>query len=147
MQRGRGGLERGEISNAEMFGNLWNLFRMRSFRKIMKLGADKCKRGQFVQEPGGGGCTMKLGLPSVMSPAVGNHFVCCLTCVLYLYLIKTEKRLPHDVHTFTCDEVHSINFIASEKWTTCRRFCRDLKIRLPEHVANHKVRSVRTSAS
>lgn len=51
--RKRGRLERGEISNAEMFGNLWNLFRMRSFRKIMKLGADKCKRGQFVQEPGG----------------------------------------------------------------------------------------------
>lgn len=48
--RKRGRLERGEISNAEMFGNL---FRMRSFRKIMKLGADKCKRGQFVQEPGG----------------------------------------------------------------------------------------------
>lgn len=48
--RKRGGLERGEISNAEMFGNL---FRMRSFRKIMKLGADKCRRGQFVQEPGG----------------------------------------------------------------------------------------------
>lgn len=86
--RKRGGLERGEISNAEMFGNL---FRMRSFRKIMKLGADKCKRGQFVQEPGGGGCTMKLGLPSVMSPAVGNHFVCYLTCVLYLHLIKTKR--------------------------------------------------------
>lgn len=88
--RKRGGLERGEISNAEMFGNLWNLFRMRSFRKVMKLGADKCKRGQFVQEPGGG-CTMKLGLPSVMSPAVGNNFVCYLTCVLYLYLIKMKR--------------------------------------------------------